>query len=92
MNFEWDENKNKANVEKHGISFFEAQKAFLDKNRIIAEDTAHSSNTEKRYYCFGNIDNNVLTIRFTMRDDNIRIIGAGYWRKGRRIYEQQNNI
>ena len=31
-------------------------------------------------------------VRFTYRKDTIRIIGAGYWRKGRRIYETQNKI
>jgi uncharacterized DUF497 family protein len=36
--FEWDHRKNEKNTEKHGVSFFEAQQAFLDPNRIIAED------------------------------------------------------
>lgn len=39
---EWDDIKNEKNIEKHGISFFEAQRAFLDPNRIIAEDIEHS--------------------------------------------------
>lgn len=34
----------------------------------------------------------VLTVRFTYRQQTIRIIGAGYWRKGKAIYEQQNQI
>jgi uncharacterized protein len=53
--FQWDQKKNELNISKHGISFSEAQKAFLDSNRIIAEDVEHSL-TEKRYYCFGKID------------------------------------
>ena len=36
--FEWDEKKNKLNCEKHGVSFYDAQKGFLDPWRIIAED------------------------------------------------------
>ena len=36
--FEWNEAKNLENQEKHGVSFFEAQHAFLDANRVIAED------------------------------------------------------
>ena len=52
--FEWDRRKNEINIAKHGVSFFEAQRAFLDPNRIIAEDLEHSR-TEKRYYCFGKI-------------------------------------
>ena len=51
-NFEWNEAKNLENQEKHGVSFEEAQHAFLDQNRVIAEDLEHSQN-EIRYYCFG---------------------------------------
>ena|SRR3989338_4139260 len=86
--FEWDEHKNDLNLEKHGVSFYKAQYAFLDKNRIIAEDIAHSSGHEKRYFCFGKIEQEILTVRFTYRDQLIRIIGAGYWRKGKKIYEK----
>jgi uncharacterized DUF497 family protein len=85
--FEWDDNKERENINKHDVSFYEAQKAFLDNHRIIAEDLEHSQK-EKRYYCcFGKVDSEVMTVRFTYRENNIRIIGAGYWRKGRKIYE-----
>jgi len=47
--FEWDETKNLMNRRKHGVSFYEAQKAFMDTRRVIAEDLEHSS-VEKRYY------------------------------------------
>jgi uncharacterized DUF497 family protein len=87
-NFEWDEEKNKLNIAKHGVSFYEAQHAFLDPCRIIAEDLEHSQ-SEKRYYCFGKIKKHIMTVRFTYRDKCIRIIGAGYWRKGKKIYEQE---
>ncbi len=91
--FEWDETKNLANQRKHGVSFYEAQHAFLDGNRIIAEDLSHSGD-EKRYFCFGldRAEDGILTVRFTCRSGRIRIIGAGYWRKGRKIYEQNNSI
>jgi uncharacterized DUF497 family protein len=72
---------------KHAVSFFEAQEAFLDPNRLIAEDVDHSK-TEARYYCFGKVNDGVMTVRFTYRGHKIRIIGAGYWRKGRKIYEE----
>ena len=85
--FEWDSNKNEVNIEKHGVSFFEAQKAFLDPRRIIAEDLEHSK-TEKRYYCFGMVAGEILTVRFVYRNNIIRIFGAGYWRKGKKIYEK----
>jgi len=91
ISFEWDEEKNADNLRKHGIDFKNAQYAFIDSKRIIAEDTAHSK-SEKRFYCFGKLKGGVLTVRFTYRNNKIRIIGAGYWRKGKNIYEKQNKI
>jgi len=89
--FEWDARKDQINQQKHGVSFYDAQYAFRDENRVIAKDLSHSSN-EPRYYCFGIVDGGVLTVRFTYRSNIIRIIGAGYWRKGKRIYEKENQI
>jgi len=89
--FEWDEDKNRINRKKHNISFEEAQYAFSDAKRIIAKDLEHSEN-EERYYCFGKIRESIVTVRFTYRSNKIRIIGAGYWRKGKQIYEKENKI
>ena len=90
-NFSWDEKKNKINQQKHEVSFEEAQFAFLDPFRIIALDLDHSK-SEKRFYCFGKTQKGILTVRFTHRNERIRIIGAGYWRKGKNIYEKENKI
>ncbi len=89
--FEWDPKKDRRNQEKHGVSFWEAQYAFADPRRIIAQDLSHSSK-ERRYYCFGKAGGGVLTVRFTYRGGVIRILGAGYWRKGKRIYERENPL
>ncbi len=89
--FEWDPKKDEENQSKHGVSFAEAQLAFIDPLRVIAEDLSHAS-TEKRHYCFGLVGEGVMTVRFTYRESAIRIIGAGYWRKGKRIYERENQI
>jgi uncharacterized DUF497 family protein len=89
--FEWDLDKDKLNQDKHGIAFSLAQLAFFDKNRVILEDMEHSEN-EKRYYCLGIVAGGVMTVRFTWRNNKIRIIGAGYWRKGKKIYEEKNKI
>ncbi|MCA9999298.1 MAG: BrnT family toxin [Anaerolineales bacterium] len=59
--------------------------------RLIIEDTAHSFN-EQRYFCLGKVDDEVLTVRFTYRNGIIRIIGAGYWRKGKKRYEEENQL
>ena len=89
--FEWDSVKDAENQGKHGVSFFRAQYAFADPQRVIAKDETHSR-TEERFYCFGKVDGGVLTVRFTYRASVIRIIGAGYWRKGKTIYERENKI
>lgn len=87
--FEWNEEKNRRNLEIHGICFEDAQRAFLDSNALIFEDLTHSSN-EARYFSYGEIDGVVVTVRFTYRGDKIRIFGAGYWRKGKKLYEEKN--
>jgi uncharacterized DUF497 family protein len=87
--FEWDNAKDRLNCAKHGVSFTQAQAAFFDPRRVIAKDLEHSGG-EPRYFCLGSVAGGVLTVRFTYRAGRIRIFGAGYWRKGKRIYEQQN--
>ena len=89
--FEWDEDKDRENQTKHGVSFALAQRAFLDPHRVIAGDVTHSGE-EERFYCIGHVGEGVITVRFTYRDTVIRIYGAGYWRKGRKLYEKQNRI
>jgi uncharacterized protein len=89
--FEWDEEKDRENQEKHKVSFIKAQQAFLDPQRVIVEDMAHSSE-EDRHYCIGRVGDGVMTVRFTYRGNIIRIYGAGYWRKGRKIYEDKNKV
>ncbi|WP_238375580.1 BrnT family toxin [Rickettsia massiliae] len=44
---------------KHNVSFYEAQRVFLDIKRIILQDVDHSI-TEKRYFCLGKVDGNIL--------------------------------
>lgn len=89
--FEWGPGKDQENQHKHGVAFAVAQLAFADSQRVIAEDLSHSS-AEKRYYCFGEVGGGILTVRFTYRAEVIRIFGAGYWRKGKRIYERENSV
>ena len=91
-NFDWDPKKDRENYEKHGVTFAAAQFAFADPNRVIAKDVTHSTKSESRYFCFGDVGDGILTVRFTYRGNVIRIFGAGYWRKGRRIYERETKI
>lgn len=89
--FNWDPGKDAGNRRKHGVAFVDAQLAFLDPSRVIARDLSHSG-TEERYFCFGRVAGGVLTVRFTYRGSVIRIIGAGYWRRGKKIYEAQTKV
>ena len=89
--FEWDPAKDVVNRLKHGVSFARAQRAFADPRRVIAEDDVHGLG-ERRFFCIGLVDHAVLTVRFTWRGGVIRIFGAGYWRKGKSIYERANQV
>ena len=89
--FDWDECKDAKNQRKHGVASAVARAAFLDPARVIARNLGHSS-SEERDYCFGRAGAGILTVRFTYRRGVIRIFGAGYWRRGKRIYEEANSI
>ena len=83
LEFEWDDQKDLENQAKHGVSFKEAEAVFMDPECEITLDLEHSQ-FELRYFCFG-LDarkERILTVRFTYRKGKVRIIGAGYWRKG----------
>ncbi|MCM1320863.1 MAG: BrnT family toxin [Bacteroides sp.] len=79
---EWDEKKAKSNAKKHkkqnvGITFEEAAEVFQDPNSIEFFDEEHSSSEELRYGCIGMSKRYlVLTVFFTDRSGNIRIISA----------------
>ena len=66
MNFEWDADKNKANIKKHGIAFEMAAKVFLDEKRIERYDAEHSSIDDQRYKTIGMV-NKVLAVIYTER-------------------------
>ena len=87
IGFTWDLLKELANIRKHGVDFTTASKAFFDPKRKIYTDAKHSRE-EERSFCMGKIDGRILTVRFVYRGKRIRIIGAGYWRKGRKYYEK----
>ena len=86
--FTWDVKKEAVNLLKHGVDFGTAARVFEDPHRQILYDSKHSGG-EVRYFCLGKIGHRVLTVHFIYRYDVIRIIGAGYWRKGRRIYYEE---
>jgi uncharacterized DUF497 family protein len=91
VDFEWDDRKARENIAKHGVSFELATRAFEDPQLVLAEDMVHSR-TETRYFAFGRVRGGVVTVRFTVRGERVRIIGAGFWRKGMVFYEQANRL
>ena len=82
---EWDDDKNKTNIRKHGISFETAALVFADDNRIEYYDEIHSID-EDRYIVLGCV-HGVLFVVYTMRGEAARLISARIaTSKERRIY------
>ena len=93
MEFEWDLDKELANIKKHKISFAEAVESFFDPKGFQMLDRDHSGATEDRYYWVGKSKSNrILTTWFTHRGRLIRIIGCAEWRKFRRLYYETTKI
>lgn len=88
--FVWDPVKGLINVHKHGVDFVTAAKVFKDPKRKIYVDSKHSAK-EERFFCTGKTGNRILTVRFTYRENIIRILGAGYWRKGKGYYGKKDD-
>ena len=88
MEFEWDLNKENTNVEKHGVSFAEAVECFSDPKGFNLDDTSHSSKESRFYWLGKSKSGRVLTTRFTMRGNKIRIFGSAEWRKFRNFYNE----
>lgn len=77
MLFEWDKEKEKINITKHGIDFSTAAKIFKDENRIEMYDEEHSD-YEDRYVTIGTIGGvaYVVLVIYTERKEAIRLISA----------------
>ena len=76
--FDWDENKNKINLEKHGISFEEASTVFFDERAILFDDPVHSID-EDRFLLLGMSESAKICIVchcYRESDSVIRIISA----------------
>ena len=75
--FEWDENKSKLNLQKHGVSFEEAETVFYDENALLEYDELHSD-YEERFRLLGcSLAGNILLVVHCIRNENvIRIISS----------------
>ena len=77
MIFEWDSEKERINIKKHGLDFSTAARVFKDENRLEIYDELHSD-FEERDITIGVIDNiaYVVVVVYTERGEAIRIISA----------------
>ena len=76
--FTWDDDKNKANIRKHGVSFNEALTVFTDDNALFAPDEKHSDH-EERFIIVGLSQNlRLLVVCHCYRESEtiIRLISA----------------
>ncbi len=73
--YEWDEEKNRTNVRKHGVDFADAVFALEDDEALTMRD--EDSEQEERFVTMG-LDalGRVLVVVFTWREENIRVISA----------------
>jgi len=76
MEFEWDDNKAAANLQKHGVSFPEAATAFADPLAAIFPDPDHSDDEEREILVGSSERGRLLVVSFTERPPNLRIISA----------------
>jgi uncharacterized protein len=79
VRFEWDDEKDRSNQQKHGVSFTEATQLFLSgQDYLEIFDIAHSYD-EDRFIAIGEIRRGVAVVVYTEREDDVvRIIGARF--------------
>ncbi len=76
MDFEWNPEKEKANIAKHGVSFSEAMTVFGDPLELTIADPDHSE-AEYRFISIGlSSESQLLVVAYTERGDRTRIISA----------------
>ena len=84
----WDPEKARANLEKHGVRFSDAEVALFDANAITVED--ETSEGERRYVSIGmDALGRILVVVFSYREDDIRLISVRKaTRRERTSYEE----
>lgn len=76
LEFEWDPAKEVENSKKHGVSFHEAQSAFVDDLSLTISDPEHSEGEVRRLLLGISLAGRLLVVSHTERGDRIRIISA----------------
>ena len=76
MQFEWDEDKARHNMSKHGVSFREALTSFYDLGQVAFYDVDHSEDEVREILLGYSNQGRLLLVVYTLRNNNIRIISA----------------
>jgi hypothetical protein len=80
--FEWDDNKRRANIAKHGVDFVDAAEVFADPKQYTYRSARHAG--EERYVSVGMSKGTLIAVVFTRRETRLRIISARTARKSER--------
>ncbi len=89
LHFEWDDKKARANLKNHGVSFDESKTVFIDPLARIFDDVVHSAKEDREIIIGHSLNNRLLLVCFTEREDIIRIISARKaTKKERNDYEE----
>ncbi|BAZ17738.1 hypothetical protein NIES4071_96180 [Calothrix sp. NIES-4071] len=93
LEFEWDNRKAQTNFTKHGVSFEDAKTVFDDPDAYIFNDEWHSINEQREIIIGRDLENRLLLVCFTERQNVIRIISARLaTKRERRDYEQYTSF
>jgi hypothetical protein len=89
--FEWDDDKAARNLASHGVSFEAARMAFDDAFAVVREDRRQDYG-EDRFILLGMVQERVLVVSYTIRNDRLRIISARIAEpQERRRYHEENS-
>jgi uncharacterized DUF497 family protein len=72
MNYEWDERKREANLEKHGLDFVRADIVFESERKVTVE--SGRGGEEARFVDYCEVESELLALVYTLRGDAVRII------------------
>lgn len=87
MKLDWDEDKRKSNLKKHGVDLLYA--AFIFEGHTIMREDNRKDYGEVRFASLGLVDGVPYTVIHTERNGHIRLISA--WKGGRKEYEEYKN-
>lgn len=94
MEFEWDSEKNRKNIEKHGVDFADA--ALIFEEPLLVHEDNREAYGERRFCCIGILNGIEIFVSYTWRENRLRIISArrasrDERRKYRSVYEQKSS-